>query len=53
MAGGGPKKQGGEAKYTPTKFAQQGDLGSKVLPYAPTGISKCSSLPWRLRSKPQ
>lgn len=38
MAGGGPKRQGGEAKYTPTKFAKQGDLGSKVLPYTPTGI---------------
>ena len=53
MAGGGPKKQGGEAKYTPTKFAQQGDLGSKVLPYAPTGVSECSPLPLPLRSKPQ
>jgi hypothetical protein len=38
MAGGGPKKEGGEAKYIPTKFAQQGDKGSKVLPYSPTGI---------------
>ena len=38
MAGGGPKQQGGEAKYTTTKFAKQGDLGTKVLPPAPTGI---------------
>jgi len=39
MAGGGPKEQCGEAKYTPTKFAKQGDLGSEVLPEAPTGIT--------------
>lgn len=38
MAGGGPHQQSGEAKYTPTMFAQQGDLGTKVLPPAPTGI---------------
>jgi len=30
MAGGGPKKEGGEAKYIETAFAKQGDLGSKV-----------------------
>ena len=38
MAGGGPKQQGGEAKYTETQFAKQGDLGTAVLPAAPTGI---------------
>lgn len=38
MAGGGPKQQPGEAKYTETKFAHQGDLGTKVLPPAPSGI---------------
>ena len=38
MAGGGPKRQPGEAKITPTVFAAQGDLGS-VLPPAPTGVS--------------
>eukprot|EP00040_Diaphanoeca_grandis_P015763 m.80821 g.80821 ORF g.80821 m.80821 type:complete len:364 (-) comp25352_c0_seq1:337-1428(-) len=38
MAGGGPKQQPGEAKYTETSFAKQGDLGSVVLPTAPTGI---------------
>ena len=38
MAGGGPQKQGGEAKYTATKFAKQGDLGGEVLPPAPTGV---------------
>ena len=36
MAGGGPHQQGGEAEYTPTKIAKQGDPGS-VLPYTPTG----------------
>ena len=36
MAGGGPHKQGGEAEYTTTKIAKQGDYGS-VLPYTPTG----------------
>ena len=38
MAGGGPKEMPGEAKYTPTQFAKQGDLGSKMLPQAPTGV---------------
>lgn len=38
MAGGGPHQQPGEAKYTPTKFAKQGDRGTEVLPPAPTGI---------------
>jgi hypothetical protein len=40
MAGGGPayvdRGRGGEAEYTNTSIAQQGDLGS-VLPRAPTG----------------
>lgn len=36
MAGGGPHQQPGEAEYTATKIAKQGDLGS-VLPYTPTG----------------
>jgi hypothetical protein len=36
MAGGGPHQQGGEAEYTTTKIAKQGDPGS-VLPYTPTG----------------
>ena len=38
MAGGGPKNMGGEAKYSPTRFAQVGALGSRVLPAAPTGV---------------
>jgi len=38
VAGGGPVQGGGESKYTTTKFAKQGDLGSVVLPAAPTGI---------------
>ena len=54
MAGGGPKKQGGEAKYTETKFAKQGDLGSKVLPYSPTGIKwkagGTGTTKWSIRS---
>ena len=54
MAGGGPKKQGGEAKYTATKFAKQGDLGSKVLPYSPTGIKwkagGTGTTKWSIRS---
>eukprot|EP01047_Picozoa_sp_COSAG01_P082303 COSAG01_NODE_16750_length_1208_cov_1.572588_1_plen_120_part_10 len=37
MAGGNWRKVGGEAKYTATTFAKQGDLGSKVLPKAPSG----------------
>ena len=36
MAGGGPHKQGGEAEYTTTHIARQGDPGS-VLPHTPTG----------------
>mmetsp|Transcript_25476 Transcript_25476/g.76811 ORF Transcript_25476/g.76811 Transcript_25476/m.76811 type:complete len:367 (+) Transcript_25476:40-1140(+) len=39
MAGGGPQHQSGEAKYTSTSYAKQGDLGSKVLPPAPTGVT--------------
>jgi hypothetical protein len=54
MAGGGPKKQGGEAKYTETKFAKQGDLGSKVLPYSPTGVKwkagGTGTTKWSIRS---
>lgn len=38
MAGGEPKRGGGQAKYTNTTLAKQGDLGSEVLPPAPTGI---------------
>ena len=37
MAGGGPMNVGGEAKYTTTKYAKTGDLGSS-LPPAPTGV---------------
>jgi hypothetical protein len=37
MAGGGPVAEKGEAKYTTTRFAKVGDLGSK-LPPAPTGV---------------
>lgn len=36
MAGGSPVKGGGESKYTNTKLAKQGDVGSD-LPPAPTG----------------
>ena len=42
MAGGGPasvyRGKGGEAEYTNTSIARQGDLGS-VLPPAPSGTS--------------
>ena len=37
MAGGNYRKVGGEAKYSKTANAKQGDLGSKVLPPAPSG----------------
>ena len=37
MAGGNWRKVGGEAKYTTSAFAKQGDLGSKILPKAPSG----------------
>lgn len=37
MAGGNTRKVGGEAKYSMTQHAKQGDLGSKVLPPAPSG----------------
>merc|ERR1712176_1274167 len=37
MAGGSPKLGGGQSKYTDTKFAKQGDLGSVALPPQPTG----------------
>lgn len=36
MAGGGPHHEGGEAEYTTTSIAKQGDSGA-VLPYRPTG----------------
>eukprot|EP01050_Picozoa_sp_SAG11_P026023 SAG11_NODE_6084_length_1391_cov_1.527864_1_plen_114_part_00 len=54
MAGGGPTKEGGEAKYITTKYAKQGDLGSKVLPYSPTGIQwrrgGLGTTKWSIRS---
>jgi hypothetical protein len=37
MAGGNWRMVGGEAKYSKTVHAKQGDLGSKVLPPAPSG----------------
>jgi len=37
MAGGGPKAGVESGEYNTTNFAQQGDLGSKSLPYTPTG----------------
>ena len=37
MAGGNTRKVGGEAKYSMTQHAKQGDLGSEVLPPAPSG----------------
>ena len=37
MAGGNWRMVGGEAKYSKTVNAKQGDLGSKVLPPAPSG----------------
>eukprot|EP00937_MAST-01D_sp_MAST-1D-sp2_P006255 g6255.t1 len=54
MAGGGPQEQGGEAKYTTTKFAKQGDLGSKVLPALPTGTvwrrGSIATTKWSIRA---
>lgn len=37
MAGGGPVAGVESGEYNATKFAKQGDLGSKVLPETPTG----------------
>ena len=37
MAGGNYVKEAGAAKYTANAFANQGDLGSKVLPPSPSG----------------
>ena len=37
MAGGNWRTVGGEAKYTTSAFARQGELGSKVLPPEPSG----------------
>ena len=37
MAGGGPVSGVESGEYNTTRFAKQGDLGSKTLPYAPTG----------------
>ena len=37
MAGGGPKAGSESGEYNTTQFAKQGDRGSKVLPYTPTG----------------
>lgn len=37
MAGGGPHSGVESGEYNTTKFAKQGDLGSKVLPEAPSG----------------
>jgi len=37
MAGGGPKSGVESGEYNATRFAEQGDLGSQVLPYTPTG----------------
>jgi len=54
MAGGGPKEMPGEAKYTETQFAKQGDLGSQVLPAAPTGITwtrgETATAKWSIRA---
>ena len=46
MAGGGPQKEGGEAKYIATAFAKQGDLGSKVRKTRswPRSWANCSPL---------
>jgi hypothetical protein len=38
MAGGNTRAVGGEAKYSLTPHAKQGDLGSKVLPKMPSGV---------------
>ena len=37
MAGGNWRTVGGEAKYTTSAFARQGELGSKVLPPRSSG----------------
>lgn len=39
MAGGWHHEEFNAAEYNTTKFAKQGDLGSKVLPKRPTGVS--------------
>ena len=53
MAGGGYVNMGGEAKYTTTKFAKTGDLGS-LLPEAPTGIvwwaGSVATAKWSIRA---
>ena len=38
MAGGSPKWVATQLSYIDTPHAKQGDLGSKVLPYTPTGV---------------
>ena len=38
MAGGGPTWASTQLSFVDTRFAKQGDLGSKTLPRAPTGV---------------
>lgn len=38
MAGGGPSWVDTQLSFVDTEFAKQGDLGSKTLPRAPTGV---------------
>jgi hypothetical protein len=47
MAGGTLPKNGhgGDAVFTTTKYAKMGDLGSKVLPYAPAGTKWMAGSP--------
>ena len=38
MAGGSPSWVGTQLSFVDTQFAKQGDLGSKTLPHAATGV---------------